>query len=62
MNPDYLNVPRYATVLTNGVDELEIQCSRHTCSVDPPPGMEFTVLNGAYFINGKPAWVQVREI
>lgn len=51
---------RYYSVLTNGSDEVEIVCGRYTCGINPPPGMVFSVINGEYFLNGKPAWVELK--
>lgn len=53
---------RYASFLTNGTDAVEVQCSRFSCGIDPPPGMSVGVLNGQYYINGKRAWLEIREV
>jgi len=51
----------YHSVLTNGTDEIEIQCGRYDCGITPAPGQVFSVINGEYYINGKRAWVEVKE-
>lgn len=50
---------RLRSVLTNGMNKIEIQVSRYSCGITPPPGMTFSVLNGRYYINGKEAWVAI---
>ena len=56
------NWKRYASFITNGTDSIEVQCSRFSCGIDPPVGMRFELLNGQYFINGKRAWLEIREV
>lgn len=56
------NWKRYASFITNGTDSVEVQCSRFSCGITPPPGMRFELLNGQYFINGKRAWLEIREV
>lgn len=56
------NRKRYASFITNGVDSVEVQCSRFSCGIDPPPGMRFELMDGQYFINGKRAWLEIREV
>lgn len=53
---------RYASFITNGKDSIEVQCSRFSCGIDPPVGMRFELLNGQYYINGKRAWLEIREV
>lgn len=56
------NWKRYASFITNGVDSVEVQCSRFSCGIDPPPGMRFELMDGQYYINGKRAWLEIREV
>ena len=51
---------RIYSVLTNGQDEIEVECSKYSCGITPPPGMTVSILNGNYYINGKLAWVETR--
>ena len=56
------NWKRYASFITNGIDSIEVQCSRFSCGIDPAPGMRFELMDGQYFINGKRAWLEIREV
>ena len=56
------NWKRYATFITNGTDSFEVQCSRFSCGIDPPVGMRFELSNGYFYINGKRAWLEIREV
>lgn len=55
-------VRRFRTVLTNGVDKVEITGNRNGCFIDLPNGMMYSILNGEVYINGLRAWTQVEEI
>lgn len=52
---------RLHTVITNGDIKLPVECGRFSCGVTPPPGVSFTLLNGSYYINGKPCWFEIEE-
>lgn len=52
----------YTSVLTNGTDVIELEPSRTKCNVEVPYGMIFSIVNGEYYINGKKAWIQVKEV
>ena len=56
------NWKRYASFITNGIDSIEVQCSRFSCGIELPPGMRFELMNGQYYINGKRAWLEIREV
>lgn len=56
------NWKRYASFIANGVDSVEVRCSRFSCGIDPPPGMRFELMDGQYYINGKRAWLEIREV
>ena len=55
------NHPIYYSVLTNGEIDLEIQCHRNGCFIDPPPGVKYSIIDGREYINDKPAWNEIKE-
>lgn len=51
----------YYTVITNGEVEFEIKCSKYSCGIDPGDHIFGQDGNGHYFIDGKPAHIEMRE-
>lgn len=62
INYDFIGHYRIEPVLTNGVDEIPIICNRNGCSIDPPPGVSYTILNGREYINGKLAYIHNKMV
>ena len=58
----FYNQKQYKTVLSNGEIHVDIVCSRFSCSLDLPRGVEYSVLNGEHYLNGKRAWFEVMEV
>jgi hypothetical protein len=53
---EFKDHPIYYSVLTNGEIDLEIQCHRNGCFIDPLPGVMYSIdSNGQQYLNGKPA-------
>lgn len=52
----------FYTVLTNGHDEIEVECNRYNCYVTIPDGSTFEVVNGEYYLNGEKAWLETRMV
>lgn len=58
----FKNHPIYYSVLTNGEIELEVYCYRNGCFIDPPPGVIYSIdWDGQQYLNGKPAWNEIKE-
>ena len=57
----YPNFKRYITVLTNGVDDVEVIGKRHGCYIDLRVGQKYSFLNGQEYLNDKPAWFEIKE-
>lgn len=58
---EFKNHPIYYSVLTNGEIDLEIQCHRNGCFIDPPPGVKYSIVDGREYINDRPAWNEIKE-
>ena len=51
----------YKSVLTNGDITIDIECSRFSCGINLPAGVAYTVLDGIEYLDGKQAWIEIRE-
>ena len=60
MNP-MKNKKMYKSVLTNGDITIDIECSRFSCGINLPAGVAYTVLDGIEYLDGKQAWIEIRE-
>ena len=57
----FVNFKEFYSVLTNGEVEFEIKCSKYSCGIDPGKHVFGQDGYGNYFIDGKPAHVEMRE-
>ena len=57
----FRNTKRYYSVLTNGVTELEIICSRYNCGINPGSHIIAQDGLGHIYIDGLPAHIEIRE-
>ena len=55
------NMKRYYSVLTNGVTELEIICSRYNCGINPGSHIFAQDGFGNMYIDGLLAHIEIRE-